>query len=88
MLGPTTRAVENLGSSTVNVAGSRSTSTAAAQPVTRKASSAGTHATGDCARSAREVRVRIALQVVDRQGSVNARSGCLLFGFTLPGTAH
>ena len=51
MLGPTTRAVENRGSSTVNVAGSRSTSTAASRPVTSQPPSAGTHATGAAARS-------------------------------------
>jgi hypothetical protein len=51
MLGPVTRAVVNLGSSTVNAAGSSSTWTAAEYPVTIQAPSAGTQQTGPRAQS-------------------------------------
>ena len=51
MLGPVTRAVVNLGSSTVNAAGSPSTSTAAEYPVTSHAPRAGTQQTGARSRS-------------------------------------
>lgn len=51
MLGPTTRAVEKFGSSTVKVAASRMTRIAAAWPVTSQPSIAGTQATGATARS-------------------------------------
>jgi eukaryotic-like serine/threonine-protein kinase len=51
MLGPVTRAVVNLGSSTVNVPGSRSTATAGEYPVTSQASSPGTQQTGARSRS-------------------------------------
>ncbi len=50
MLGPTTWAVEKRGSATVNVSGSRSTSSAAARPVTTNPPIAGTQATGASAR--------------------------------------
>ena len=74
MLGPTTRAVEKRGSSTVNVAGSRSTSIAGVHPVTRKLSSAGTQATGAAASQPGEVRVHVARQVVDRRRLVHCRT--------------
>ncbi len=51
MLAPTTRAVENRGSSTVKVALSRITSTASKWPVTSQQSQAGTQETGSLARS-------------------------------------
>ena len=51
MLGPVTRDVVNLGSSTVNVAVSSSTSTAAEYPVTSQALRAGTQQTGARSRS-------------------------------------
>ena len=66
MLGPTTRAVEKRGSSTVNVAGSRSTSTAAARPVTSHPPTAGTTRHRRRRAEPGEVRMRIDRQVVER----------------------
>ena len=51
MLGPTTLAVENRGSSTVNVRESRSTSTARSYPVTSQVPRTGTQQAGAVARS-------------------------------------
>ena len=51
MLGPTTLAVENRGSSTVNVRASRSTATARSYPVTSQAPRTGTQTAGAAARS-------------------------------------
>ena len=51
MLGPTTWAVENRGSSTVNVRASRRTATARSYPVTSQAPRTGTQAAGPAARS-------------------------------------
>lgn len=51
MLGPTTLAVENRGSSTVNVRASRSTSTLRSYPVTSQAPRTGTQHAGAVARS-------------------------------------
>ena len=51
MLAPTTCAVENLGSSTVNLTSSRITETARSCRVTSQPSTAGSHDTGSCSRS-------------------------------------
>src|SRR4051794_6456799 len=51
MLGPTTRAVEKRGSSTVNVASSRMTASARSRRVTSHASSTASHETGSRSRS-------------------------------------
>ena len=72
MLGPTTRAVEKRGSSTVNVSGSRSTSTAAARPVTRNPPIAGTAATGDAARNRARCGWGSPASVVDGQRGADA----------------
>ncbi len=53
MLGPITRAVENLGSSTVNVALSRRTRSARSRWVTSQPSRTGSQDTGSLARSRR-----------------------------------
>ena len=75
MLGPTTRAVENRGSSTVNVSGSRSTSTAAARPVTRYPPRAGTAGDRGGRPEPGEVRVRVAGEVLDGRGDVGVVNG-------------
>ena len=51
MLGPTTRAVENLGSSTVKASASRITCSTRSRRVTSQPPSAGSHETGSSARS-------------------------------------
>ena len=51
MLGPITRAVENRGSSTVNVEGSRITATASSCELTNQPPIASSQATGEAARN-------------------------------------
>ena len=66
MLGPTTWAVEKRGSATVNVSGSRSTSSAAARPVTTNPPIAGTHATGATARRRARCGCGVTGEVLER----------------------
>ena len=71
MLGPTTLAVENRGSSTVNVRASRSTATARSYPVTSQAPRTGTQQAGAPARS----RASIGCGSDSRSASVTVSAG-------------
>ena len=65
MLGPTTCAVVKRGSWTVNAAASRIAASARSRRVISQPSIAGSHETGSRSRSARQQRVRIALELLD-----------------------
>jgi hypothetical protein len=78
MLGPTTRAVEKRGSSTVNAAASRMTSSARARERTTQPPTASTQATGRCARRACQVgcgSATSASSVGDGTGTIPPVSG-------------